>query len=67
MFLSAMQRSGDEEPQLQEYRVMVSIAVPAFDRKLNSYVTNEVNRPLVTVNSCSLSLVVLCYIVYGRS
>jgi hypothetical protein len=47
MFLSAMQRSGDEDPQLQEYRIMVSIAVPAFDRKLNSYVTNEVTRPLV--------------------
>jgi hypothetical protein len=48
MPLSAMQRSGDEEPQLQEYRIMVSIAVPAFDRTLNSYVTNEVSSPLVT-------------------
>ncbi|PNF16359.1 hypothetical protein B7P43_G10508 [Cryptotermes secundus] len=34
-------RSGDADPQLQEYRIMVSIAVPTFDRKLNSYVTNE--------------------------
>jgi len=30
-----------EEPKLQEYRIMVSVAVPAFDRKLGSYVTNE--------------------------
>jgi hypothetical protein len=37
-----VQRTGDEDPQLQEYRIMVSIAVPAFDKKLNSYVTNEV-------------------------
>jgi hypothetical protein len=43
---------------------MVSIAVPAFDRKLNSYVTNEVTRPLVahwTPVPCSLML--LCYLV----
>ncbi|XP_069675652.1 voltage-dependent calcium channel subunit alpha-2/delta-3-like isoform X2 [Periplaneta americana] len=35
------QNGGKEEPKLQEYRVMVSVSVPAFDRKTNSYVSNE--------------------------
>jgi hypothetical protein len=48
MFPFAMQQEGVEEPKLQEYRIMVSVAVPAFDRKLNSYVSNEVRKPLKT-------------------
>ncbi|PSN31193.1 hypothetical protein C0J52_22419 [Blattella germanica] len=31
----------DEDPALQEYRIMISVSIPAFDRKMNSLVGND--------------------------
>jgi len=42
---------------------MVSVAVPAFDRKIDSYVTNEVRSLLQQVTYSCCPLTVLSYLV----
>jgi len=48
---------------------MVSVSVPAFDRKLNSYVTNEVRSLLRqgTYSSCLLTVLIYLVGVMGPS